>query len=279
MTTTLRPTGPLQQTDDGTKSRTYEICVNSRSVGGIRIATDPDFGPAVGVLRSLRVEKADQGRGRGTVAVLAAEEVLRGWGCGQVRASVPADAAPALRLTESLGYTERSSNMLKELPQQPPGLPAGVQGRPMTEAEYQGWYAQAVEEFARFWIGSGMTPELARGRSEAAHRESLRDGLATPGADLRVLVQDGNAVGHVWIGQREVRAGETGSYVYDVKVTEGQRGNGFGRALMLVAEQVAHANGTPLLGLHVFSDNTPARRLYESLQYATTHRNFSKILL
>jgi RimJ/RimL family protein N-acetyltransferase len=48
---------------------------------------------------------------------------------------------------------------------------------------------------------------------------------------------------------------------------------------MLLAERVALDFGTTRLGLHVFAGNTPAIRLYESLGYVTTHRNFYKTLL
>ncbi|MFE4825575.1 GNAT family N-acetyltransferase [Streptomyces sp. NPDC056672] len=279
MTTTLRPTGPLRQTDDGGKSRSYEVCVNSRPVGTIEIATDPGFGHTAGTVRALRIDEPDRRRGRATVAALAAEEVLRGWGCGQVTASVPADAVAALRMLESLGYVERSRNMDKELPPEPPALPRDVAGRPMNEPEYQAWEALAVENYARNWIDRGTPPEQARAKAEASHRELLPDGLATPGAALHVLVHDGSIVGHVWVAPREVRPGRPGSYVYDVAVTEGLRGKGYGRALMLHAEGIALEAGSELLGLHVFAGNTPAIRLYESLGYEATHHNFFKPLL
>ncbi|MFE4914077.1 GNAT family N-acetyltransferase [Streptomyces sp. NPDC056652] len=279
MTTTLRPTGPLQQADDGGKSRSYEVCVNSRPVGAIELATDPGFGHTAGIIQALRVDEPDRGRGRGTVAVLAAEEVLRGWGCGQVLASVPPDAVPALRLLESLGYTERSRNMDKAVPARPPRLPAEVEGRPMNDAEYEAWEARALDEYARNWTARGVPPEQARGKAEASHRENLPEGLATPGVSLSVLVHAGTTVGHVWVAPREVRPGEWGSWVYDVAVAEDQRGKGYGRALMLLAERAALETGDSLLGLHVFANNTPAVRLYESLQYVTTRRNFFKQLL
>ncbi|MEU3187445.1 GNAT family N-acetyltransferase [Streptomyces sp. NPDC006923] len=279
MTTTLRPTGPLQHTDDGGRSRAYDVCVNSRPVGAIEIRTDPGFGHRAGVVDSLRIDEPDRRRGRGTVAALAAEEVLRGWGCGQVLASVPAGAAPALGLLESLGYTERSRNMLKDLPGEPPALPAGLAGRPMNDAEYRTWLAQAVEGFAQNWMDRGVPPEQARAKSEASHRQFLPQGLGTPGVSMNVLVHEDAVVGHVWVARHEVRPGEWGSYVFDVAVTESLRGKGFGRALMLLAEGVALGSGSSLLGLHVFASNTPAVRLYESLGYVITHRNFYKQLV
>ncbi|MFJ1750323.1 GNAT family N-acetyltransferase [Streptomyces sp. NPDC088116] len=279
MTTTLRPTGPLQLADNGAKSRTYEVRVNSRPVGTIELATDPGSGPPCGIVRSLRIDEPDRRRGRATVAALAAEEVLRGWGCGEVQASAPAGAVPALRLLESLGYTERSRKMLKELPPGPPVLPAGVEGRAMTEDEYTAWAAQTVDRYARSWTDHGMPPEEARANAEASHRDILPDGLATPGISMSVLVHGGDVVGHLWVAPREVRPGERASYVYDVAVAEDRRQNGYGRALMLLAERVALEAGDTLLGLHVFTDNTPAVRLYESLGYETTVRNHVKRLL
>ncbi|MEV7423053.1 GNAT family N-acetyltransferase [Streptomyces sp. NPDC091212] len=279
MTTTLRPTGPLQQTADGGKSRSYEVCVNGRPVGALDITTDAAFGHRAGILQGLRVEEPDRRRGRATVAVLAAEEVLRDWGCDQVLASVEPGATAALRLLDSLGHTERSRNMEKELGPEPPVLPAGVEGRPMSGAEYEHWLVDAVDTFAHVWIDRGTPPEAARAKSERSHRENLPDGLATPGVTFSVLVHEGSVVGHVWVSRHEVRPGRWASYVYDVAVTEEMRGRGFGRALMLLAERVAHASGSTLLGLHVFTDNTPAVRLYESLQYATVRRNFFKRLL
>lgn len=278
MTTTIRPTGPLQQGADGATSRTYDVCVNSRRVGTITVATHAGFGAAVGVISGLSIDERDRGRGRGTVAALAAEEVLRGWGCAQVYASVPADATAALRLSTALGYTERSRNMAKRLLAEPPALPTGVSARPMTEAEYALWHRDEQENYARSWIAKGMSPEQARAKAEADHRANLPDGLATPGTHLQVLVDDEAVVGHIWIARKELDTGP-GAYVYDVAVAGEHRGRGHGRALMLLAERLAAADGLTVLALHVFADNTPALRLYESLGYEPTHYNRGKQLL
>ncbi|MFE0424496.1 GNAT family N-acetyltransferase [Streptomyces sp. NPDC058953] len=106
MTTTLRPTGPTRNETGGARARDYDICVNGRRVGGVEIATLPSAGAGTGTLRALGVDEADRRRGRGTVAALAAEEVLRGWGCDTVLVSVPSGAAAAIRLVTALGYTE-----------------------------------------------------------------------------------------------------------------------------------------------------------------------------
>lgn len=279
MTTTLRPTGPLQLSADGVRTRGYRICVNSRPVGAVDLGTDPSFGPSVGVVSGLRVDGEDRRRGRGTVAVLAAEEVLRGWGCRQVLASVPADAAAAAGLFGALGYGERSRSMAKDLPARVPALPEGVEDRPMTAAEFAAWSASSREAFALSWAERGMSAQEADAKAASSHRQSLPDGLATPGTHFRVLWRDGVATGHVWVAERHPAESAAGAFVYDVGVAREHRGQGLGRALMTVAERLAADWHARWIGLHVFSDNVPALHLYESLGYRVTGRHLAKPLL
>ncbi|MFC8132435.1 GNAT family N-acetyltransferase [Streptomyces sp. NPDC057302] len=262
MTTTLRPTGPLQQSADGAKSRTYEVRVNSRPVGGIELATHPVFGPGVAEMRDLSIKEPDRRRGRATVAVLAAEEVVRGWGCERIEVAVPAEAAAAHRLAVSLGYQERNRHMVKPLTAEPAGLPAGAEGREMTEAEYEVWLAREKEDYAQTWIERGVPEAEARAKSDADHADHLPQGLATPGTSLSVLTHEGTKVGTLWLALRDGDA-----FVFDVEVDEEHRGRGHGRSLMLLAETQARAVGLRRIGLNVFAGNTPALRLYESLGY------------
>ncbi|MEV5161492.1 GNAT family N-acetyltransferase [Streptomyces sp. NPDC053728] len=278
MTTTIRPTGPVQQDADGVRARTYDVCDNGRPVGAVSLSTDPAFGPSAGVLRSLGIDEAHRRRGRGTIAALAAEEVLRGWGCTQVRTVVPADSDGARSLAAALGYTERSRNMVKTLRRTAPALPAGVTGRPMTEQEHAQWAATSAATYAREWVARGVPEEQARHKAETDHALNLPDGLATPGMYFHVLVHDGAVVGHVWVARREGTDGDDLGYVFDVEVGEEHRGRGYGRALMHLAEDVTLDAGLGVLGLHVFTTNTPALRLYESLGYEITQYNLAKAL-
>ncbi|QOV39563.1 GNAT family N-acetyltransferase [Streptomyces ferrugineus] len=274
MTTTLRPTEPLQHNADGTRSRRYQVCVNSRPVGGVRLATHAEYGPTVACATELHIEEPDRRRGRGTVAVLAAEEVLRGWGCKRVEVSVPGDAEGALRLAQALGYVLRGRNMTKRLDGTPPDLPAGRVPRPMTEAEYGPWLAHEREGFARDLIERGIPADEAYRRADDGHAKYLPDGLATENTLISVLEHEGNPVGWLWLGLWPETA-----YVLDVETDEEFRGRGHGRALMLLAEAQAIAGGRNRIGLHVFADNPPAERLYESLGYETTTYNLGKDLL
>ncbi|MBM7058289.1 GNAT family N-acetyltransferase [Streptomyces durocortorensis] len=278
MTTTLRPSGPLQQGADGARSRHYDVCDNGRPVGSVAISTDDAFGPTAGVLGSLAVEESRRRRGRGTIAALAAEEVLRGWGCTRVRVEVPADNDPARRLAAALGYTERSRNMVKDVGPDTAPLPAGLTSRAMSEEEFAAWRQVAVRAYAQNWIDRGVEPEQARLKSESDDAAHLPDGLETEGMRFRVLLQAGEAVGHVWVALRELEPGGPAGYVFDVEVREEHRGRGHGRALMLLAEDVTRAWRADRIGLHVFASNTPALRLYESLGYTTTRYNLAKAL-
>ncbi|MEU1090898.1 GNAT family N-acetyltransferase [Streptomyces sp. NPDC005892] len=280
MTTTLRPIGPTQQSADGARTRTYDVCDNGRPVGTVTLATDPAFGPATGVLSGLRVAVHRRRRGRAIIASLAAEEVLREWGCVEVRAEVPAGNEPALGLAAVLGYTERSRNMEKATPARAVAPPPGLVGRPMTGAEFVPWLATRYEEYAREWAERGVPEEQARHKSETDHAQLLPQGLATPGTYIDVLEreEDGLAAGHVWVSGRPTATGEVIGHVFYVEVDPELRGRGYGRALMGLAENMALSAGFDRIGLHVFTSNTPARRLYESLGYEPTSHNLVKAL-
>jgi ribosomal protein S18 acetylase RimI-like enzyme len=274
MTTTLRPAEPLRQNPDGTRSRRYAVCVNSRPVGEIHLGTSPSLGDSVARVLDLRIAETDRRRGRGTVAALAAEEVARGWGCAQMETMVPRSADAAVRLFHTLGYTVRNRVMEKPLGAVPPALPPGSRARPMAGDEFGAWLEAESERFARTWIGLGIPEAAARAKSRDDHARLLPHGLATDGMLLTVLEHEGSPVGTLWVALQEDRA-----YVFDVRTFPDHRGRGHGHTLMLLAERQATGSGRPVLGLNVFAGNTPAERLYTSLGYETVTYSLSKPLL
>lgn len=274
MTTTLRPTEPLQRAAGGALSRHYQVCVNSRPVGAIHLSTHPSFGPSVAQIQDLRIEEPDRRRGRGTVAALAAEEVARGWGCKRIELRVPADAHAALRLATALGYVHRNRGMEKQLGTTAPELPAGSRGRPMTEAEFEPWNERGLAEYAQDWIDRGVPEDEAWAKVRRDNAEELPQGLATENMLISVLEHGGTRVGILWVAFVGGKA-----FVYDVETDEAFRGQGHGRSLMLLAEAQAIAADRRVLGLNVFAGNTPAERLYESLGYASVGYSLYKNLL
>jgi ribosomal protein S18 acetylase RimI-like enzyme len=279
MTTTLRPTGAEQRGADGGRSRRFTVCVNSRPVGVIQLATDERFGPEAGRIVSLEIDEKDRRRGRGTVAALAAEEVLRSWGCRRVEARVPADAAIALRLATALGYVERNRSMIKSLPDTAPALPEDAEVRPMGEAECDAWHERDRARYIDSWVQWGVPYEQAAAKADADYRTLLSDGPHTADTVLRVLAHGGQDVGWLWVGLRDRTQSHAPAWVFNVEVAESRRGRGHGRTLMLLAERECLAADVHTLGLNVFAGNTPALRLYESLGYQSTELHLAKPLL
>jgi ribosomal protein S18 acetylase RimI-like enzyme len=208
------------------------------------------------------------------VAALAAEEVVRGWGCDRIEVSVPAEAEAALKVATVLGYVVRNRHMEKPLGDTAPELPAGSRGRPMTHEEYGPWRELDTESFIQSWTERGVPEAEARTRALEGTAALLPDGLATEGMLFSVLEHEGTAVGALWTGPRDGKA-----FINKVEVDARYRGSGHGRTLMLLAEAQAVAAGLPAIKLNVFAGNTPAERLYESLGYDTVTWHLYKSLL
>jgi GNAT superfamily N-acetyltransferase len=285
MTTTLRPLTAEQPTPDGGTGRLFAICVNGRPVGRVTATVRATPGPRVGEITALGVDPGERGRGRGTVAVLAAEEVLRGWGCAGAEIEIsegPAvpDPAAALRFAETLGYTVRARNMVKELPDALPELPPGATARPMSAAEFPEWIAAVSAGYVEHLVGSGITPERARAQSEADHRRVLPLGADSPHTVLRVLRTPQGRVGTLWVNTDAGLSPDDLplAWVFYVEADAAHRGEGHGRSLMLLAERECLDLGIRRLALNVFAGNAPANALYRSLGYRTYRQFLFKAL-
>ncbi|WP_437578773.1 GNAT family N-acetyltransferase [Sorangium sp. So ce887] len=121
-------------------------------------------------------------------------------------------------------------------------------------------------------------------RTEDAQRNArsqvealLPQGLATPDHHLYSVLEGNAAVGHLWIGVTHVD-GFRSAFIYDIHLREDARGRGLGRRVMALAEEAAHGLGARDIELHVFAQNSRARRLYESLGYRVTSLSMRKHL-
>ena len=283
MTTTLRPLTAEQRTPDGGRGRLFAVCVNGRQVGRLTAgARGGRSGRRVGEITALTIDPPERGRGRGTVAALAAEEVLRGWGCVRVRAQVEAgaEADAALRLAGALGYTVCARQLLKQLPDSLPELPPGSSGLPLTAEEFSDWYEAETRRRADLGTGRGLTPEQARAAAGDRMREALPHGQRTAGTVLRQLRASGREVGSIWLNTRTGNLPDAPgpAWVYSVQVAPEYRGHGHGRSLMLLAERECLDVGVRRLGLEVCADNAPANALHHSLDYRTTRHILDKQL-
>ncbi|SFD38106.1 GNAT family N-acetyltransferase [Streptomyces aidingensis] len=292
MTTTLRPTGPEERDADGTRSRAYAICVNGRPVGEVRLAARWSEVLPTGRVERLTVEAAYRGRGRATVAALAAEEVLRTWGCRRIEVRVPAGSEAALGLARALGYTETGQDLGKRLAAEPaagpvPAPPAGAAFHALTGAEFAAWRERDRIARIRCFTAQGLSPEAAAERAGARYARLLPQGPATPGAALRALHLDGTPAGTLWAQTAPPAAGAGSgrpadgpdARVHAVEVAEEYRRRGFGRLLLAEAERLCRAAGGRSLALALPAGDTPALRLATALGYRAGRRLFAKPLL
>jgi len=280
MTTTLRPDGAEEATDNQGRTQRWHIMVNGHPVGGLRTTAWAREGFCPGEISELEVTEGRR-RGRGTVAALAAEEVLRSWGCSRVDILVPAEAAAGLQLAHALGYAERMRNMIKPLAELPQ-LPAELTARRIGPEQYPAWEQESVAGYRQDLIDSGLGAAEATAKAEHDHQRALPDGPDTPDTVLRQLLDaDGNVLGCLWVALRQnsLPDGRPLAWVMLVEVAPEHRGQGHGRTLMRLAERECLAAGVHDLGLNVFGDNDVAIALYESLGYRVTRRLLSKPLL
>lgn len=143
----------------------------------------------------------------------------------------------------------------------------------MTAAEWPAWTAQLdlgyVEQMVEM---GGMSPDAAQAKADADRRVLLTDGQRAAGHLFLVAESGGRRVATLWLGLRD-DGGDDGDgdlvWVYDIEVDADVRGQGYGRAVMELAESEARALGHDRLGLHVFARNVVAIALYTSMGYRT----------
>lgn len=149
--------------------------------------------------------------------------------------------------------------------------------RRMTEADYLAWLPKSIVEYAASKRrANGLTETEARESAEADFKRILPDGMNTKGHSFFVFEDDrGERFGSAWYWLRPV-GGEIQAFIYDVLIEAKHRGSGHGRALMKAIEKAAAQDGASRIALHVFGNNEPAIRLYQSLGYLTTNLNMEK---
>ena len=148
--------------------------------------------------------------------------------------------------------------------------------RPMTGDEFQAWHERALESYAEdIARATGRPIEAARERAHAQDAQLLPDGQNTANTWLMRICDDSDAaVGTLWIGPHAERSDL--AFIYDIEVDPSRRGEGFGRAAMVAAEDLVRDAGIPEIGLNVFGFNEAAQRLYASLGYRVVATQMAK---
>jgi len=149
---------------------------------------------------------------------------------------------------------------------------------PMTQTEYEAFFARLVPEYAADNVKAGYWDESEALEKSRKQTESLLpDGLKTKDNYLYTLYDENNAVGIIWM-KAEVDRPKKSGFIFDVKIEEEFRGKGYGKQIMLLIEDKARELGLASIGLHVFGENRVARNLYEGIGYEVSSLNMIKKL-
>jgi ribosomal protein S18 acetylase RimI-like enzyme len=140
----------------------------------------------------------------------------------------------------------------------------------MTTDELPAYIARLeVEYAAELFRSTGISKEAAAEESRLSQLASFPDGKVAPHEQLWVAVDEAGAqVGMLWLAHREPGTPKEHAWIYDIEVDESQRGKGYGRKLLALAEEQTRALGLSSLRLNVFGQNQVARELYRTQGFA-----------
>jgi ribosomal protein S18 acetylase RimI-like enzyme len=150
----------------------------------------------------------------------------------------------------------------------------------MTPSEYDAWRDRMPREYAADHVRAGnWSADDSLRRAEADIDALLPDGLSTNRMLLLTGVNEGGEqIGSVWVCLDHPRGAVDCAWVYDIRVDEEHRGQGYGRLLLDATESAVRSRGLNAIMLNVFGHNRPALALYESAGYATASRHMRKPL-
>jgi len=152
--------------------------------------------------------------------------------------------------------------------------------RPMRDDEFATWLPQMRDNYAGSLSRDGGVPaDAARTKAAADTAQAFPGDQPSSRHAVFVVEADGEPVGELWLAQRDDQPDLRGTlFVFDIRIDEAQRGRGYGREAMLLAEGEARRRGLDRIALNVFGGNEVARNLYRSLGYAENAVLMSKPL-
>ena len=231
-------------------------------LGLLAVAAIEQDGQPETVISDIWIAPGHRRRGYGRLALAKAEEWAR---ARQARTVwLVTDPAQASHAALFAAYPVRALQMIKKL-SDPGVLADGLEGRPMTDAEYGDWRAETERGYASDVADSGeMTADQAAASAAAQTNQLLPNGLGTANNSFLCLWANEDVVATNWIGHHRSPGM---SWVWAVEVHEGYRGKGYGRAAMVLGERASLDAGDTHLALNVFGHNHVAISLYTAMGY------------
>ncbi|MFI9809082.1 GNAT family N-acetyltransferase [Streptomyces sp. NPDC052301] len=236
-----------------------EITDAATRVGYVAVTMADDDGVPVGRIGDLHVDAPYAGQGHERAAREWAETWCTQRGARRLHIRL---SGPAGELFS--GYSVQGQLRMRHVSSPPEPLD-GVTARPMTPAEYPEWLTAEKAAYVGDIVRSGASsPEDAERKAERDFAELLPEGVATPDTTLLVLEAADERIGTGWL-KHGYLPGVT--YGYSLYIHEQHRGNGYGRAAMVVGEQATLAGGDSTLMFTVWGGNEVAMNLYTSAGY------------
>lgn len=144
--------------------------------------------------------------------------------------------------------------------------------KPMSDAAFSAYLSVAAAKYADSNVAPGLWPrEGALERARAAYRTLLPQGLLTPNNHLFEIQadSDGEAIGMLWFSVNDKNGAKT-AFIYDIFIEPGFRRQGHAQRALKKLEALPVQHGALSVGLHVFSFNHEAQKLYAKAGYVTT---------
>ncbi|MBI5841787.1 MAG: GNAT family N-acetyltransferase [Chloroflexi bacterium] len=151
---------------------------------------------------------------------------------------------------------------------------------PMTENEFKAYLDEDIARYAETNVQAGYWDESdALEKSRQVHEQLLPEGLATKNQHLFSIIDDssGQYLGMIWL-EIKPEGRNPSAFIYDFVINKEFRGQGIGKQALLAAENVLRSLGVKTISLHVFNDNTAAKKLYEKVGFEITSYNMRKKL-
>lgn len=152
-------------------------------------------------------------------------------------------------------------------------MTVSVRLEPMTQEQYDAYRPVAEADYGRSIARSGaMAGADAVQRAKDDFDRLLPDGLRSEGHVFFTAydAESGDPVGMLWLHLEEKSDG-LNAFGYDFEVREDLRRHGYGRAVMVAAEEELRRRGVVSVGLNVFGFNAGAQSLYEQMGFEVTN--------
>lgn len=149
---------------------------------------------------------------------------------------------------------------------------------PMTHGEARSFLARSLSRLVEDLVElNGWDETQALKRAKEMEKDVLPQHESTLGHEFRWITSDSHRVGEVWYGP--MIDDETMLYLWDIRVGENHRGEGFGGAALGAVAKAAQDLQLKGVALTVLANNPNARRLYESKGYTVQSEEDDRALM